>query len=262
MHEWHRNSVFQEVLVTVITIYGASHGLGLATAKHLANEGFTVELVGREFALAEETFAKELIADGQVKFIRHDLLRDDLSDLFARVAGKPRAVFYTAGIGRLEPFSDTESSYIRACYAINAEIPTMLIKKYYTDLCGEDSFHFGCVTSIAGQIVSPLFSVYAASKAAASRLIESVNIELKASGSGNRITDFCPGNFGGSSFSGGDTDISKLAVLSSQLIEATFSNKVLFIPSYEEVYKSVIERYRDDSETFGLSSYEYKRERS
>ena len=246
----------------VATIYGASHGLGLATAKHLVDDGFTVELVGRDFALAQETFAATEVADRQVKFIRHDLLADDLSDLFAKVAQKPLAVFYTAGIGRLQPFSDTDTSYVHACYAINAEIPTVLIKKHYGALCGQDAFYLGCVTSIAGQIVSPLFSVYAASKAAASRLIESVNIELMATGSRNRITDFCPGNFSGSSFSGDDTDLPKLAELSGQLIETTFSRAGLFIPDYETIYKSVIERYRNDFEAFGLSSYEYKMKRS
>jgi short-subunit dehydrogenase len=246
----------------VATIYGASHGLGLATAKYLVDDGFTVELVGRDFALAQETFAAADVAEGQVKFIPHDLLTDDLSNLFAKVAQKPLAVFYTAGIGRLQPFSDTDTSYVRACYAINAEIPTVLIKKHYGDLCGQEDFYLGCVTSIAGQIVSPLFSVYAASKAATSRLIESVNIELKASGSRNRITDFCPGNFSGSSFSGGPTDLSKLAELALQLVETTFSRAKLFIPDYETVYKSVIERYRNDGETFGLSSYEYKIKRN
>lgn len=246
----------------VVTIYGASHGLGLAAAKRLVEDGFTVELIGRDFALAQETFAATTVADGQVKFIPHDLLVDDLNNLFAKVAGKPLAVFYTAGIGRLQPFCDTDTSYVRACYAINAEIPTVLIKKYYDDLCGREDFYLGCVTSITGQIVSPLFSVYGASKAATSRLIESVNIELKVIGSRNRITDFCPGNFSGSSFSGGPTDLSKLAELAVQLINTTFSRTGLFIPDYETVYKSVFERYRNDGETFGLSSYEYKMERS
>lgn len=247
--------------MSVATIFGGSHGLGLATAQLLASRGFSIELVGRDFSLAKKTFTEIESSGVNVKYISHDFLTDNLSDLLQKVSKNPAAVFYVAGIGRLEHFVESEDAYIRGCYAINAEVPTLLLKSYYENLSGKNNFYYGHVTSIAGQLVSPLFSVYAASKAAASRLIETVNIELKASGCKNRITDFCPGNFAGSSFSGGDTDLSKLHDLSSQLVDQTFAHTGLFIPDYDTIYKSVIERYQADGETFGISSYKHKIER-
>jgi short-subunit dehydrogenase len=245
----------------VVTIFGGSHGLGLATAKLLSEIGYSVEIVGRDFALAKSVFSEGSAEGDKVKFIRHDLLTDCLDELFTKVSERPRAVFYTAGIGKLEHFSDTDISFIRSCYAVNTEIPTIIIKKYYSRMCHDDQFHFGCVTSVAGQIASPLFSVYAASKAATSRLIESINIELQAAGRSNFITDFCPGHFSGSSFSGGETDLSGLTKISRQLVDATFSSARIFIPAYNEVYSSVIKRYHQNREAFGLESYEYKMKR-
>lgn len=244
--------------MAIATIYGGSHGLGLATAKRLYDDGFTVELVGRDFSLARKVFPNSLIRAGRIKFITHDLLVDDLQSLFLQVDQHPLIVFYVAGIGRLEAFSDTKVSYVRSCYAVNAEIPTIVFNKYYSNLCGRQEFYLGCVTSIAGQLASPLFSVYAASKAATSRLIESINVELAARGAVNRITDFCPGQFTGSSFSGGDTKLVKLMNLADELIESTLKKKWLFIPSYESVYKRVLERYQEDVQEFGRESYKFK----
>lgn len=245
----------------VATIYGGTHGLGLETALQLVTSGYQVDLIGRDFRQAKSVFSELSVQAGRVKFIRHNLVADRLEQLLPQVHSAPDAVFYIAGAGRIEAFSETNPEYIRNCFMINAEVPANLIAHYYPRLLNQSDFFFGCVTSIAGQIVSPLFSVYAASKAAESRLIESVNIELKAAGAVNNITDFCPGNFAGSSFFGDVTDLPRLSNLAAQLIKATFSKVNRFIPNYETVYRSVIEQYHADSEQFGLSSYEFKMKR-
>jgi short-subunit dehydrogenase len=245
----------------VVTVFGGSHGLGLATAKILSENGYTVEIVGRDFSLAKGVFAEGSVEGGKVRFIRHDLLTDCLEELFKKVSERPRAVFYTAGIGKLEHFYDTDVSFIRACYAVNTEIPTIIIRNYFSRIFNDDQFRLGCVTSISGQLVSPLFSVYAASKAAISRLIESINVEIQAAGRSNFITDFCPGHFSGSSFSGGETDLSGLTEISRKLVDATFSSTRIFIPDYEDVYLSVINEYHQDRESFGLKSYAHKMKR-
>jgi short-subunit dehydrogenase len=161
----------------------------------------------------------------------------------------------------LEEFQSTDSSYISSCYMLNSILPARLILHYYDAIAGADDFYFGCVTSIAGQVVSPLFSVYAASKAATSRLIESINVELVVAGATNRITDFCPGHIVGSSFYGRSTNLVDLNDKAKQLVEATFMKTKLSIPDYETVYKSVIEDYNTDRDAFGISSYAYKLKR-
>lgn len=211
--------------------------------------------------MASSVFAEGGAEFGEVKFIHHDLLTGCIEDLFAKVSKTPRAVFYTAGMGKMDHFSNVDVSFIRSCYAINAEIPTIIIRNYFSQILHDDRFHMSCVTSIAGQVVSPLFSVYAASKAAISRLIESINVELQVAGRTNFITDFCPGHFSGSSFFGGETDLSALADTSRRLIGATFAGERMVIPKDEEIYRSVINEYHRDRDVFGMKSYEYKMKR-
>ena len=47
-------SVLEPSHMKVATVYGATHGLGLATAKQLLNSGFRVELIGRNFDLVDQ----------------------------------------------------------------------------------------------------------------------------------------------------------------------------------------------------------------
>ena len=73
--------------------------------------------------------------------------------------------------------------------------------------------------SISGWMSSPLTSVYAASKAAVVRFVESVNIELEVSGTENRILDVSPASFRGSRFYGGKNDLS----ITCSPVESEFS---------------------------------------
>jgi len=104
-----------------------------------------------------------------------------------------------------------------------------------------------------------MFSVYAASKAAICRFIESVNIELEESGTQNRILNVSPGSVKGTRFNGGDNDLSQTVQLAQSIIAQLKNRSVLFIPEYETVYRQVIERYQQNAHMFGLSSYQYKK---
>lgn len=246
----------------VATVYGATHGLGLATAKQLLNSGFRVELIGRNFDLVDQLLMGDENIAKNARPIRHDLIKDNIEDLLLEVHQEPDAIFYTAGIGQLGSFSDSSKQYVENCFHLNSIVPAIIIKHHFTQIESNRDLYIGIATSIAGQLVSPLFSVYAASKAATSRLIESINIELLAGGHKNVITDYCPGNFQGSSFYGGTTDLDKLAELASDFIDTTLEKTPFKIPKYDEIYKSVIDRYNTDKTAFGISSYEFKLNRS
>lgn len=106
---------------------------------------------------------------------------------------------------------------------------------------------------------SPSAAVYAASKAAVCRLIESVNIELEVAGTKNRILNVSPASFKGSRFYGGQNQLDLLEGLAGDILEHLFNHDSLFIPQYEETFKAVLERYHNDPHEYGLHSYEYKK---
>ena len=49
--------------------------------------------------------------------------------------------------------------------------------------------------------------------------------------------------------------------LAAEIIRRAQAHGELFIPQYEDVFKSVIERYEADAHKFGVESYWYKRRR-
>lgn len=236
--------------------FGGTNGLGLATAKYLHDQGYNLEIIGRDFSLAEKVF-KHAKSD-KVKMFRHDFLIDDIESLFGKLQKSPTAVFYTAGIGRIERFSATTSEYIENCYRLNVTTPTLLLNHYYSRLSSEEKFHFGWVTSISGHLSSPMLAIYAASKSAASRLIESINAEIDTTGSVNVVTDFCPGNFEGSSFFGKETNLESLETLAISFASETLRSQKKFIPKYDSIYRSTLSRYYENPEAFGFASYKYK----
>lgn len=107
-------------------------------------------------------------------------------------------------------------------------------------------------------MLSPFFSLYAATKAALKVFIESVNVELLKSGSTNRILNVSLGNIKGTSFFCGKTDLSETSELARSIIESLERKDDLLFPQYDTIYKSVLERYHKDFRQERLHSYEYK----
>ena len=117
------------------------------------------------------------------------------------------------------------------------------------------------MVSIAGFMSSPFFSIYAATKAALKVFIESVNVELLKIGSTNQILNVSPGSLKGTSFTNGKTDLSVTAPMAQTIIAEMEKKNDLFIPQYEKVFKTVLQRYQDDFRKEGAHSYDYKLER-
>ena len=125
-------------------------------------------------------------------------------------------------------------------------------------LTSEDNFLCGVMVSIAGFMSSPFFAVYGATKAALKIFIESVNVEIKKSGSNNCILNVSPGSIKGTSFNNGKTDLAMTERLASEIIEHLEAKNDLFIPQYEEIFKNVLARYQEDFRKEGIHSYDYK----
>lgn len=235
-------------------VVGGSNGIGLAIAKNLIARGCFVEIVDRIAPDKKANILKDSFC-----FHKCDLITMN-NAFFEKLALDKdiELLMITAGFGRVTNFENLSYSEIENMIAVNTLAGIKIIRSFYHRIQNDKDFYCGMMGSIAGLISSPMFSVYAASKAAICRFIESVNIELEVNGSTNRILNISPGSIKGTRFNGGDNDFSLTKQLAEEIVTHVLNKDELFIPEYDTVFKSVLERYHADPHTFGVSSYEYK----
>lgn len=235
-------------------VVGGANGIGLSIAIELTNR-IDVEKV---YIVDKVPLLDEFVND-KFEAYQFDLTQEDYSvfDKFQDID----TLMITAGFGRLALFKDVEENMISLSFNVNT-IPVMrIIKRFYHKLEGQQNFYCGVMVSIAGFMSSPFFSIYAATKAALKVFIESVNVELLKAGSTNQILNVSPGSLKGTSFTNGKTDLSVTAPMALAIIAEMEKKVDLFIPQYDEVFKTVLHRYQDDFRKEGAHSYDYKLER-
>ncbi len=231
-------------------IVGGSNGIGLALVQQLLSEDYNrIIVVDRR---------EPEITDERLIFVKMNLADFDASifDAYKDID----TLIITAGFGRPALFETFAQKEIENSFRVNAESVVKMINLYYEKLSGKESFDCLVMGSIAGWVSSPVFSVYAATKAAVCRFIESINIELEKKGTANRVLNVSPGSIPGTRFNGGENDLTQLSALAQEVISRMRQKEELFIPQYETVYKGVLERYAKDAHQFGTESYTYKME--
>lgn len=232
-------------------VIGGANGIGLAIATLLAeDERFdNIHIVDRQ------TVASEFL---HPKFRCHtfDLRSEDYSlfDTFTEV----NTLIITAGFGRLAHFSDIDDEHIIDSFAVNSTAVIRIIRHFYDRMQSTEEFYCGVMGSIAGFMSSPLFAVYGATKAALKIFIESVNVELEMAGTTNRILNISPGSIKGTAFYNGANDLSITRQLGAEILTHLWAKDDLFIPQYDEIFKTVLERYHADFRAEGRHSYNYK----
>ena len=232
-------------------IVGGASGIGLSIAVRLAaREDFSKVYVVDRAQLSGE------YATGKIEGFCFDLSNEDYSffDRFDDID----TLMITAGFGKLALFKDLSEEYIISSMNVNATAVMRLVHRFYDRIASEKDFYCGVMVSIAGFMSSPFFSVYGASKAALKIFIESVNVELEKSGTSNRILNVSPGSIKGTGFNQGKTDLSLTDALAADIISHLEAKDDLFVPQYEEIFKTVLQRYHDDFREEGRHSYEYK----
>ena len=239
--------------MTKACIIGGSNGIGLAIAKRLIELGYYVIICD---LIAPE---KNEFIENKYEFHETNLLDFD-EQLFRTISSdnELKVLMITAGFGRVSAFEYLHIGEIQNILTVNTVSSIKLLSIFYHRIKDKNAFYTGIMGSIAGIVNSPLFSVYAASKAAICRLVESVNVELEMMGTSNRILNVSPGSIKGTKFNGGENDFSQTCTLAKEIIDKLFNSNLLFIPDYEQTFKNVIARYNLNSNEFGKSSYEYK----
>lgn len=229
-------------------VIGGSNGIGLAISLQLAREAAQVTIVDRvesDVQLLENMYYRCVnLLDTDYSFLNE---YDDIDTLII-----------TAGFGRVTTYDQLLPKEIDNSFRVNAISVMQILHHYYPRMCKQEPFYCAVMGSIAGLVVSPLFALYGATKAAICNGIESINIELEMEGSSNRILNISPGSIKGTRFNGGQNDLSQTECLAKEIINRMQAHEMLFIPQYEEIFKGVLERYHTNAHQYGVDSYNYK----
>lgn len=228
-------------------VIGGSNGVGLALVC-LLSDYCNVTIVDK--------VAPSYYLPNNVRFVHFDLLNNDFSlfDTFGNID----KLIITAGFGKLALFKDYSEELTVNMMTVNATAVIRIIQHFYNKIAGVKNFYCGVMVSIAGFMSSPFFAVYGASKAALKIFIESVNVELKKTGSVNQILNVSPGSLKGTAFNGNKTDLDEVIPFAKEFLIHLFNKDDLFIPKYDEIFRDVLERYHNNFRLEGEHSYDYK----
>ena len=238
-------------MIRRILVVGGANGIGLAIAQEMARRESTERVY-----IVDKAPLMEEYAHPKIQSFQFDLTSEDYS--FFDIFGDIDALMITAGFGRLSLFKDVPEHYIMQSFNVNTIPVLRLVHKFYDRLEAQEDFYCGVMVSIAGFMSSPFFAVYGATKAALKIFIESVNVELSKADTSNRILNISPGSIKGTGFNAGKTDLKQLQGLVIDIVTHLEAKDDLFIPLYDEVYNTVLQRYHDDFRKEGEHSYEYK----
>ena len=236
-------------------VAGGSNGIGLAIVNRLILMGYDVLILDR--VRPDEQFGLD---ESRCTYLYCDLSDTDTS-LFEQLCQEEEIelLMLTAGFGRVCALEHLHPAEIQKLMQVNTVSCLKIIRCFYERIKSDKKFYCGIMGSVAGLMSSPLFSVYAASKAAICRFVESVNIELEVSGTSNRILNVSPASVEGTRFNGGRNEITKIDKLAEQILQKLLAGEELYIPRYEESIKGILERYQHDPHAYGLHSYAYKK---
>lgn len=237
-------------------VVGGSNGIGLSISMKLIEDDYKVIILDRVAPDANASLPCDKFS------YEYCNLLDYNESLIDELAGDKEinTLIITAGFGRVADFEYLHNAEIQNMMQVNTVSAIKIIRGFYSRIKSDSSFYCAVMGSIAGLISSPMFSVYAASKAAVCRFVESVNIELEAFGTKNRILNVSPGSIKGTRFNGGENNTESTKALAAEIINQMFSGNELYIPQYDEIYKGVLDRYKNDPHEYGLHSYKYKLE--
>lgn len=230
-----------------LIVVGGSRGLGFAILKQIHKKYSDIIL----FDLLPPLEKIE-----GVTYKKVNLFKDDLKPLENDITSADSLII-TAGIGQVKPFSETAIVEIEKNFMVNTVSTIELIKYFYNNLLSLNNKKCLVISSIAGEVSSPLFATYGASKASISKICQSLNIELKKQGSPNRITCIIATSFENTSFNSGKTDVTKLNDLANECIFAMDNKETTHYIDRQKCL-DIIQRYQKDEIGFGESSYDYK----
>ena len=158
-------------------VTGGNSGIGLAAAQLFCAEGARVAVTGRDAATLDDV---QRHSDGRILAIRSDAGRlPEIDDLMQQVharLGSLDVLFVNAALAQPAPLEAVTEAAFDTMADVNFKGVFFTIQKALPLLRRGSSIIV--TTSIANQLGSPNFSVYAACKAALRSLVQSLALEL------------------------------------------------------------------------------------
>ena len=239
-------------------VVGGNSGLGLSLVLNLLKDNYEyIYIVGKDEPL-EKDIPNDVLEHfkNKTQFIKCNLVNCEYD--FLEECKDINTLILTCGFGRVAPFEELTSAEINNLIKVNEISIINIVKFFYNKILSNEDFYCTIISSIAGHIVSPLFSIYGVTKFALHSFIENVNSELISKNKINRILEVAPGSLKGTGFNGKDNSLNLLGNIPLNIMEKMLNREMIYIPDYNEIYKGVIERYRENPLNFAKESYEYK----
>jgi short-subunit dehydrogenase len=190
----------------VILITGASAGIGAATARLFAKQGYRVVLAARRLERLEVLAIEIEAQGGQALPVQCDMQRmDDIQSLASTTIehyGQIDVLFNNAGFGRLDWLEKLDpGSDIKAQIQVNLLGLILMTQAVLPHMIARRSGHIINMASMAGLVATPTYTVYAASKFAVRGFSEALRREVGIYDI--CVSTICPG--------GVKTDFAKIA---------------------------------------------------
>jgi NADP-dependent 3-hydroxy acid dehydrogenase YdfG len=171
-------------------VTGASSGIGAATAKALAADGFTVMASARRLDRLNE-LAKE---NSNIQAVELDVTDQESVDKFvSNLAGKPVALLVNNAGGAFDaaPIQSADPNIWQKTYEVNVIGALRITKALLPNLRANNGSHIVVVTSTAGHAVYENGGSYTTAKHAELAFTQTLRLELN--GEPIRITEIAPG---------------------------------------------------------------------
>lgn len=174
-----------------VLVTGATSGIGLKIAEHLANKGYFVYAGARK-----DADMKRLDELKNIKAIRLDVNKQDQIDAAVKTIGKNPAGLYAlvnnAGVAILSPLIETEEKDMNFLMQVNLFGPYR-VTKAFAPLIIEQKGRITTTGSISGILSGQLFGPYSMSKHAIEAFSDSLALEMKKFDVKVSVVE--PGNF-------------------------------------------------------------------
>jgi short-subunit dehydrogenase len=205
----------------VALVTGASAGLGVEFARHLAKRGHRLVLAARRKERLDE-LAKEL---GNARAVAIDLSKkDSAAKLLADIEANGETVdllVNNAGFGLIGRFAELDANRLRQMIDLNVGALTDLCRGVTPGMIERKSGAILNLASTAAFQPGPKMAVYFATKAFVLSLSEALHEELKPHGI--KVSCLCPGptrtEFGDVAGFGGNGLFDRVAMSAAQVVE-------------------------------------------